>query len=784
MITLMYNKDKPPKRRIYANGYYSDWFEIQSGVAQGCPCSPLLFLIIAQGLVAALEHHNVEGIKVGKTRHLLSQFADDTTLLLRNYSELTRANAAIKMWCAATAMRENAKKREGLAMGNFRGSSVPPEHKSIKWAKEGEWVISLGVPVGNDLDQSAFWRRKLQGTRDKANRWAGLYHSGYYGRNLIIQAMFFGRLRYWLYSLLMDKHISAEVQADADRLWWSRDPVLDGNRVRVRRFVAKDTASGPRSKGGMGNMVWADHVTAFLASWINKYLHPSRTAWKQVLDSMLLYDKKGDLKFGAGRSVLMCPLAYGQRVKLLQTLPKRATYIRACIHAHWKMGYKQDVTEVKWIRGEPFWESARFRVSSEYRTRKYLINVTGLRRMCDVINFSTGQPHTIPEWERIIKAEHMYVRKQVPTDREVHWWAQQALSLTQQVPAHLLRDAAVPRDTPELKRGEVLAVIPTTVGETVRYGEFTPGRLTGPHVRILWIDAVGKAHVTEKKILVGDRKYVLKSTASWEHTRSATPDHRVIGVESETFPQMKGWTWGNTGRQTGEPTRLDRFRIKEATAMLTSRKFVSPANTEVAWQSRLRSKVNFEKVWRIRSFFATPRDQMAWLKLHHRNLFTASRDDTCDGKCRACKVSQENQLHLCECPIIWRDFWGPIVTVICEMGYPVSPDTTAYLAVGRATDDKCIGPEESGIMFIAWRCLYAATVQARVEKKDIRLDVVLRRCLKDTVRRLTAYGETWMRWSATRRHTRKTSIVPPKLRDKGVIKIGSMHARFSTFMYK
>ena len=97
-----------------------------------------------------------------------------------------------------------------------------------------------------------------------------------------------------------------------------------------------------------------------------------------------------------------------------------------------------------------------------------------------------------------------------------------------------------------------------------------------------------------------------------------------------------------------------------------------------------------------------------------------------------------------------EDFWGPVITVIRDMGYPVPPDTTAYLAVGRVTDDKCVGPEESGILFIAWRCLYAATVHARVENKEIRLDVALRRCMKDTVRRLTSYGEAWMRWSATR----------------------------------
>ena len=34
-IKLMYDVQHPPQRRIYANGYYSDWFGIKSGVAQG-----------------------------------------------------------------------------------------------------------------------------------------------------------------------------------------------------------------------------------------------------------------------------------------------------------------------------------------------------------------------------------------------------------------------------------------------------------------------------------------------------------------------------------------------------------------------------------------------------------------------------------------------------------------------------------------------------------------------------------------------------------------------------
>ena len=52
------------------------------------------------------------------------------------------------------------------------------------------------------------------------------------------------------------------MQADADILWWSREPTLDGKHAKFRRFVAKDTAIGPRNEGGLNNMGWEEHVKA------------------------------------------------------------------------------------------------------------------------------------------------------------------------------------------------------------------------------------------------------------------------------------------------------------------------------------------------------------------------------------------------------------------------------------------------------------------------------------------------------------------------------------------
>ena len=40
-------------------------------------------------------------------KYKLSQFADDTTVLLRRVRDIKYANRALKRWCDATGMREN-----------------------------------------------------------------------------------------------------------------------------------------------------------------------------------------------------------------------------------------------------------------------------------------------------------------------------------------------------------------------------------------------------------------------------------------------------------------------------------------------------------------------------------------------------------------------------------------------------------------------------------------------------------------------------------------------------
>jgi hypothetical protein len=89
LATLLSDPAHPPRRRVKINGRYSAPFSVNCGVPQGCPFSPLAFLIVAGALTRLINTSpSYEGIQIGGVTHRISQFADDTQLLLKNFGSL------------------------------------------------------------------------------------------------------------------------------------------------------------------------------------------------------------------------------------------------------------------------------------------------------------------------------------------------------------------------------------------------------------------------------------------------------------------------------------------------------------------------------------------------------------------------------------------------------------------------------------------------------------------------------------------------------------------------
>ena len=70
---------------ILNNGWASNFFETQRGVRQGCHIVtlPTVFIVVAEVLAKAIRNNsNIKGIFVNNQEIKISQYADDTTLIL------------------------------------------------------------------------------------------------------------------------------------------------------------------------------------------------------------------------------------------------------------------------------------------------------------------------------------------------------------------------------------------------------------------------------------------------------------------------------------------------------------------------------------------------------------------------------------------------------------------------------------------------------------------------------------------------------------------------------
>ena len=75
---------------VLHNGHASDFFLLERGVRQGCPLSALLFVIEIELLSNAIQKDpTIKGIQMGQKEIRITQYADDTTVLVRDHDTVS-----------------------------------------------------------------------------------------------------------------------------------------------------------------------------------------------------------------------------------------------------------------------------------------------------------------------------------------------------------------------------------------------------------------------------------------------------------------------------------------------------------------------------------------------------------------------------------------------------------------------------------------------------------------------------------------------------------------------
>ena len=143
-ISILYAKSEIS---VSNNGFCTESFPLSRGVRQGCPFSPLLFILGAEILASKIrQDQNIQGIKIHNYEFKISQFSDDTSLLCKDLNSVENAIALLNVFERVSGLRLNQSKTKALWLGPWRFSDSKPF--GLKWTKDP--VRTLGIFISYD----------------------------------------------------------------------------------------------------------------------------------------------------------------------------------------------------------------------------------------------------------------------------------------------------------------------------------------------------------------------------------------------------------------------------------------------------------------------------------------------------------------------------------------------------------------------------------------------------------------------------------------------------------
>ena len=111
-----------------------------NGLAQGCPLSPFLYLLVLQGFLSLLDQnarvdHGIQGITLpdncGSTKpgvlSLVSGFADDLGITLKNTQQLTLFKPLLTTYENGSGAKNSWEKSLGIRLGALATENTLPE---------------------------------------------------------------------------------------------------------------------------------------------------------------------------------------------------------------------------------------------------------------------------------------------------------------------------------------------------------------------------------------------------------------------------------------------------------------------------------------------------------------------------------------------------------------------------------------------------------------------------------------------------------------------------------
>lgn len=275
---------------VIVNGHLSEWFMLQRGCRQGDPLSPYLFILCAEILAVLIRNEkNITGIKIGDTELRISQYADDTSVLLDGSEKsLKTCLKLLKFYADASGLCINMDKTQVVWIGSKKDSTdkLCKEYK-LSWDNSCFKVLGIKFPKKLDEIVEINYRDKIEEIKKLLLNWSKRNLTPL-GRITVIKSLALSKITHLMLSLPNpSEKIIKEIQIMFFKYLWQNGP----DKIK-RSTVIQDY-----DKGGM-RMIDVEHfINGLKLTWIRRLILEKKKYMCILYESYPFID--GCLKFGS-----------------------------------------------------------------------------------------------------------------------------------------------------------------------------------------------------------------------------------------------------------------------------------------------------------------------------------------------------------------------------------------------------------------------------------------------------------------------------------------------------
>ena len=273
---------------VQNGGWLSSWFPTERGIRQGCPLSPLLFIVAVEILAIKIRNNpEIRGIQIDENNlerrqnHTtkIKQFADDTTLTMKNENDIKVAISTVEEFQEFSGLKLNRHKSEGIWMGSGKHKKGKIQDIPMKGV-----VKILGIFFSAESEASLLeenWSTKLDNLIRSIKQWENR-NPTLYGKVIVAKTLLLSQLSHILQVLALPQHILTRINTIIYRFLWKRKY----NNKKAFEKIKRSVLSLDFEEGGLKMINIENQQKMFLTKWSAKLIQEKDTFWAQIVKEL------------------------------------------------------------------------------------------------------------------------------------------------------------------------------------------------------------------------------------------------------------------------------------------------------------------------------------------------------------------------------------------------------------------------------------------------------------------------------------------------------------------